>query len=234
MLASNGTLPPLFCVPLLVKDNMETQGMAACNGAVSLLDNVAPQDAHVVRHELALQGSSSACARQWPYRLVQLREVLQRVLLMWQLLALGRQHKGTPLHPCMAREWFRSTSTCCWSSCLCGMPALLPSECLSGDVCWGDGVQRRLGRCLGRCLATGEPSQSRPPAMALHWCMLAGGQPHLLLGQTLCDAGCRSSCCARQARWCWPSPTWRSGPSRPTAPSAAPLGWCATPTSWTT
>ena len=60
MLASKGTLPPLFCVPLLVKDNMETQGMAACNGAVSLLDNVAPQDAHVVRHKLALQVRSPA------------------------------------------------------------------------------------------------------------------------------------------------------------------------------
>ena len=79
---------------------------------------------------LHCKAALSVYARPWPYRLVQLREVLRRVLLMWQLLALGRQHKGTPLHPCMAREWCRSTSTCCRSSCLCCMPALLPSESL--------------------------------------------------------------------------------------------------------
>ena len=48
MLSGNGTLPPLFCVPLLVKDNLETIGMAACNGATSLLDNIAPADCTVV------------------------------------------------------------------------------------------------------------------------------------------------------------------------------------------
>ena len=49
VVSGNGALPPLFCVPLLVKDNMETVGMAACNGAASLLDNIAPADCTVVR-----------------------------------------------------------------------------------------------------------------------------------------------------------------------------------------
>ncbi|KAK9791143.1 hypothetical protein WJX73_010179 [Symbiochloris irregularis] len=46
---TNGSLPPMFCVPLLVKDNFDTVDMAACNGASSLLDNVAQQDATQVR-----------------------------------------------------------------------------------------------------------------------------------------------------------------------------------------
>lgn len=44
----NDTLPPMFCVPLLVKDNFETEGMAASNGASALLDNFAREDAQQV------------------------------------------------------------------------------------------------------------------------------------------------------------------------------------------
>ena len=46
--AGTQSMPPLFCVPLLVKDNYETLGMAASNGAVGLLDNYPTQDAHQV------------------------------------------------------------------------------------------------------------------------------------------------------------------------------------------
>ena len=42
-------MPPMFCVPLLVKDNFDTVDMAACNGASSLLDNIALQDATQVQ-----------------------------------------------------------------------------------------------------------------------------------------------------------------------------------------
>ena len=41
-------MPKLFCVPLLVKDNYDTVGMAATNGACGLLDNVPAQDAYQV------------------------------------------------------------------------------------------------------------------------------------------------------------------------------------------
>lgn len=48
VLSGQQTLPRLFCVPLLVKDNFDTVGMAATNGAVGLLDNYPSQDAHQV------------------------------------------------------------------------------------------------------------------------------------------------------------------------------------------
>ena len=41
-------MPKLFCVPLLVKDNYDTVGMAATNGAYGLLDNLPAQDAYQV------------------------------------------------------------------------------------------------------------------------------------------------------------------------------------------
>eukprot|EP00884_Botryococcus_braunii_P006539 jgi/Botrbrau1/15887/Bobra.40_1s0070.1 len=43
------SLPPLFCVPVLVKDNFDTVGMAATNGASALLDNLPAADATLVR-----------------------------------------------------------------------------------------------------------------------------------------------------------------------------------------
>ena len=41
-------MPKLFCMPLLVKDNYDTVGMAATNGAYGLLDNIPAQDAYQV------------------------------------------------------------------------------------------------------------------------------------------------------------------------------------------
>ena len=52
----------MFCVPLLVKDNFETIGMAASNGASSLLDNVARQDAQQVRMPACAVHSRPAAA----------------------------------------------------------------------------------------------------------------------------------------------------------------------------
>lgn len=46
--AGNQPLPKLFCVPLLIKDNYDTVGMSASNGAVGLLDNYPTQDAYQV------------------------------------------------------------------------------------------------------------------------------------------------------------------------------------------
>ena len=61
VLSGNGSLPPLFCVPLLVKDNMETVLMAASNGAASLLDNIAPKDCFVVGAPLFGPPAPAAC-----------------------------------------------------------------------------------------------------------------------------------------------------------------------------
>ncbi|KAK9817271.1 hypothetical protein WJX72_012093 [[Myrmecia] bisecta] len=47
-IASGNPLPDLFCVPLLVKDNFDTVGVATANGAIALLDNLPPQDATMV------------------------------------------------------------------------------------------------------------------------------------------------------------------------------------------
>ena len=49
LLALRKPLPPLFCAPILVKDNFDTIGMAATAGAVGLLDNFATENAFVVR-----------------------------------------------------------------------------------------------------------------------------------------------------------------------------------------
>lgn len=41
-------MPKLFCVPLLVKDNYDTLGMSATNGAYGLIDNYPSQDSYQV------------------------------------------------------------------------------------------------------------------------------------------------------------------------------------------
>lgn len=41
-------MPKLFCIPLLLKDNFDTVGMAASNGVYGLLDNFPSQDAFQV------------------------------------------------------------------------------------------------------------------------------------------------------------------------------------------
>lgn len=45
---NTSALPDLFCVPLLIKDNYDTVGIATANGAVALLDNFPSQDATIV------------------------------------------------------------------------------------------------------------------------------------------------------------------------------------------
>ncbi len=42
------TLPPLFCVPMLPKDNYDTVGVPTTNGAQALLDSLPIQDATMV------------------------------------------------------------------------------------------------------------------------------------------------------------------------------------------
>ncbi|GAQ83619.1 Amidase family protein [Klebsormidium nitens] len=46
--SGNNTLPDLFCVPFVVKDNYDTVGVATANGAVALLDNFPSADATIV------------------------------------------------------------------------------------------------------------------------------------------------------------------------------------------
>ena len=41
-------LPPLFCVPVLVKDNIDTEGMVATGGSIALMDNFPQRDAQPV------------------------------------------------------------------------------------------------------------------------------------------------------------------------------------------
>ena len=48
ILAGKQAMPRLFCIPLLVKDNYDTVGMSASNGAYGLLDNFPAQDAYQV------------------------------------------------------------------------------------------------------------------------------------------------------------------------------------------
>ena len=47
--AGRASMPPLFCAPLLAKDNYDVAGMSATAGAVGLADNFATQNAFVVR-----------------------------------------------------------------------------------------------------------------------------------------------------------------------------------------
>ena len=41
--------PPLFCAPILVKDNFDTGDMPTTGGSVALMDNIPPDDAFMVR-----------------------------------------------------------------------------------------------------------------------------------------------------------------------------------------
>lgn len=49
MRANGTTLLPLFCVPLLVKANIDVAGMPTTAGSAALADNYPPQDARVVQ-----------------------------------------------------------------------------------------------------------------------------------------------------------------------------------------
>jgi amidase len=51
--SGNASLPDLFCVPLLIKDNYDTVGIATANGAVALLDNFPSQEATIVSLSLS-------------------------------------------------------------------------------------------------------------------------------------------------------------------------------------
>jgi len=46
--AQGGALPPLFCAPLLVKDNYDTAGMPTTAGSIALANSYPPDDAFVV------------------------------------------------------------------------------------------------------------------------------------------------------------------------------------------
>ncbi|HEY3785435.1 MAG TPA: amidase family protein [Steroidobacteraceae bacterium] len=48
--AAAGPRGALFCVPILVKDNIDTRGLATTGGSVALAHNVPTQDAFIVRH----------------------------------------------------------------------------------------------------------------------------------------------------------------------------------------
>ncbi|PHS40012.1 MAG: glutamyl-tRNA amidotransferase [Robiginitomaculum sp.] len=47
-LAEGRSLPSLFCVPVLVKDNMDVQGFPTTAGSKMLMDNMPPDDANVI------------------------------------------------------------------------------------------------------------------------------------------------------------------------------------------
>ncbi len=47
--AAGDSLGPLFCVPMLVKDNFDTHDMVTTGGSIALRDNVPPDDAFMVR-----------------------------------------------------------------------------------------------------------------------------------------------------------------------------------------
>jgi Asp-tRNA(Asn)/Glu-tRNA(Gln) amidotransferase A subunit family amidase len=46
---AGGTLPELFCAPLLIKDNYDTADMVTTGGSIALIDSLPPDDATVVR-----------------------------------------------------------------------------------------------------------------------------------------------------------------------------------------
>lgn len=54
---SGKALPALFCVPVLVKDNIDTVGMVTTAGSIALLDNFPQRDAQPVRRVVALRRS---------------------------------------------------------------------------------------------------------------------------------------------------------------------------------
>ncbi|MBL4854589.1 MAG: amidase [Robiginitomaculum sp.] len=47
-LADGRSLPPLFCVPMLVKDNMDVKGFPTTAGSKMLMDNMPPDDANII------------------------------------------------------------------------------------------------------------------------------------------------------------------------------------------
>ncbi len=49
LLAADLEPPPLFCAPILVKDNFDTDDMSTTGGSVALMDNIPPDDAFMVR-----------------------------------------------------------------------------------------------------------------------------------------------------------------------------------------
>ena len=48
-LAAGDELGPLFCVPMLIKDNFDTSDMVTTGGSIALMENVPPNDAFMVR-----------------------------------------------------------------------------------------------------------------------------------------------------------------------------------------
>ena len=48
VISKTQSLPPLACVPMLVKDNMDVQGFPTTAGSKMLMDNMPPDDAHII------------------------------------------------------------------------------------------------------------------------------------------------------------------------------------------
>jgi amidase len=48
-IAKGETLPPLFCAPLLIKDNFDTHDMVTTGGSITLKNSIPPDDAFMVR-----------------------------------------------------------------------------------------------------------------------------------------------------------------------------------------
>ncbi|NIM01743.1 MAG: glutamyl-tRNA amidotransferase, partial [Acidobacteria bacterium] len=48
-IAAGRELGPLFCVPMLVKDNFDTHDMVTTGGSIALLESLPPDDAFMVR-----------------------------------------------------------------------------------------------------------------------------------------------------------------------------------------
>lgn len=49
LVQSGEALPELFCVPLLIKDNFDTQDMVTTGGSIALKDSIPPDDAFMIR-----------------------------------------------------------------------------------------------------------------------------------------------------------------------------------------
>ena len=81
--ASSQTLPPLFCIPMAVKDNIDVVGTATTAGAVALLDNIPTTDAPVVRAVYLL------CIPNWD--LATVPNLLKRFMLCCRSLPSKRQ-----------------------------------------------------------------------------------------------------------------------------------------------
>ena len=48
-IGNGDSLPDLFCVPLLIKDNFDTHDMVTTGGSIALKDSLPPDDAFMVR-----------------------------------------------------------------------------------------------------------------------------------------------------------------------------------------